>query len=214
MNNHEMSTDRVDYGLGQLELTDLKPHPIDQLNTWLAQAKGQEIKDYNAFVFGVVDDRGYPTSRIVLLRDCTQEGLTFFTNYHSAKGRAIAGQTHVSLNFFWSALERQVRVLGHVQKVSEQESDTYFASRPRESQIGAWASDQSAILANREELTKAVEMYTQQFDGMEVPRPPHWGGYRVVPIEFEFWQGRKSRLHDRFQYVKDSSSWKIFRLNP
>jgi pyridoxamine 5'-phosphate oxidase len=214
MKNHEMSTDRVDYGLGQLELKDLKSNPIDQLNIWLAQAKAQQIKDYNAFTFSVVDDRGYPTSRIVLLRDCTEVGLTFFTNYNSAKGRAIAGQTHVSLNFFWSLLERQVRVLGHIQKVSEQESDAYFASRPRESQIGAWASDQSAILSNREELDQAVENYTQQFEGTFVSRPPHWGGYRIVPIEFEFWQGRKSRLHDRFIYAGDPSSWKISRLNP
>lgn len=214
MKINEISTDRVDYGLGKLEQSDLQSTPIAQLTLWLAQAREAGIKDYNAFALSTIDAGGFPSSRIVLLRDCNADGLTFFTNYRSEKGQNIDRQNKVCLNFFWSSLERQVRVWGLAEKVDEAESDAYFASRPRESQIGAWASSQSDLLSDRSVLDEAVLKFTAQFEGGDVPRPPHWGGYRIRPIKFEFWQGRSSRLHDRFVFSADSAQWNVQRLFP
>jgi pyridoxamine 5'-phosphate oxidase len=214
MEINDISTDRVDYGLGQLERNDLSDSPIHQLTKWLSQARDAKLKDYNAFNFGTIDESGFPASRIVLLRECSSEGLTFFTNYESDKGQAIAREPKVTMNLFWPELERQVRVWGTAQKVTEAESDSYFQTRPRESQIGAWASRQSQVLDNRQELEKAVVDITDQFKGMDIPRPPHWGGFRIAPLKFEFWQGRSSRLHDRFVYQMFNNDWRITRLNP
>lgn len=214
MKINEISTDRVDYGLGKLEQSDLQSTPIAQLTLWLAQAREAGIKDYNAFALSTIDAAGFPSSRIVLLRDCNADGLTFFTNYTSEKGQNIDRQNKVCLNFFWSSLERQVRVWGLAEKVDEAESDAYFASRPRESQIGAWASSQSDLLSDRSVLDEAVLQFTAQFEGGDVPRPPHWGGYRIRPIKFEFWQGRSSRLHDRFVFSADDAQWNVQRLFP
>jgi pyridoxamine 5'-phosphate oxidase len=210
----DISTDRIDYGQGKLDISDLAMNPIDQLAKWLEQAKQFGARDYNAFILGTLDGDGYPTTRVVLLRDCQDAGLTFYTNYESDKGRAMEGHNKVSANFFWADMERQVRVLGQVQRVSETESDEYFASRPRESQIGAWASQQSRALSDRSELEEAVRAITKEFEGREVTRPPHWGGFRIVPHTFEFWQGRSSRLHDRLVYSKAANHWDITRLNP
>ena len=214
MKINEISTDRIDYGLGKLEMNDLKATPIEQLTLWLTHARDAAIKDYNAFTLSTMDEAGYPSSRIVLLRDCNPEGLTFFTNYSSEKGQNIARDQRVCLNFFWSTLERQVRVWGLAEKVSDSESDAYFASRPRESQIGAWASQQSENLSDRSVLDEAVRSLTVQFEGGDVPRPPHWGGFRIRPVKFEFWQGRSSRLHDRFVFSADGAQWKVQRLFP
>ena len=210
----DISTDRIDYGQGQLDVSDLSANPIDQLAKWLEQAKQFGAKDYNAFILGTVNGDGYPTTRVVLLRDCQDAGLTFYTNYQSDKGRAIDHHNKVSANFFWADMERQVRVLGQVERVSEEESNDYFASRPRESQLGAWASQQSRVLSDRSQLEEAVKSVTKEFEGKEVTRPPHWGGFRIVPHVLEFWQGRSSRLHDRLVYTKEINQWIISRLNP
>lgn len=214
MKINDISTDRIDYGLGRLERDDLNASPIAQLTLWLTHARQAAIKDYNAFALSTMDDDGFPSSRIVLLRDCDEQGLTFFTNYNSEKGQNIERQNKVCLNFFWSTLERQVRIWGCAEKVTEAESDAYFASRPRESQIGAWASQQSEVLSDRSVLDQAVQAISDRFQNGDVPRPPHWGGFRIRPQKFEFWQGRGSRLHDRFVYALHDAQWSIQRLNP
>jgi pyridoxamine 5'-phosphate oxidase len=157
---------------------------------------------------------GVPTARIVLLKGLTNEGFMFFTNYHSAKGRELAQNPKAALVFFWKELERQVRIEGTVEKVSEAESEAYFASRPVASKIGAWASPQSTTIANREIIEQNVLKYQAQFGEENIPKPPHWGGYIVKPAKLEFWQGRRSRLHDRILYTKQDENWKIERLAP
>ena len=155
----------------------------------------------------------FRSTRTVLLKDITSDGLTFFTNYNSRKAGAISTNPKVTLLFPWYPMERQVSVVGTASKISEEESNAYFATRPRGSQIGAWASSQSEILSSRQELEKRFAEIQARFPN-EVPKPPHWGGYLVTPISFEFWQGRYSRLHDRFIYTKNNSNWEITRLNP
>ena len=207
---------RKTYSKHRLDEQDLDTDPIKQFQKWLDEALNSELDEPYAFTLSSVDEKGHPDSRIVLLRQAEKRGFSFFTNYQSAKGQQIEQHPVVALNFFWAGLERQVRVKGSIEKLSEQESEAYFNSRPRESQIGAWASLQSQVLESRTVLEEKVLALTQEMEGKTVVRPSHWGGYLVVPTHFEFWQGRPSRLHDRFAFnlLPGSDNWKIERLNP
>lgn len=204
---------RKDYSKHILVENDCPSNPIDLLNGWLQKALEQSI-DANAMVLSTVNENGAPSSRVVLVRRIEDRGLSFFTNYNSHKGREMDNNQQVALNFFWPWLERQVRVEGIVSKLSAQESDEYFASRPKESQIGAWASSQSEAINGRDELEKSLADYTEKFKNSDVPRPEHWGGYLVRPKRIEFWQGRPSRLHDRILYEFEGGAWHLKRLNP
>jgi len=187
--------------------------PYELLNSWMKEAVSNEESEPNAFVLSTVGSEGQPSSRIVYLKDNIDGNLVFYTNYSSQKGQEIATNSKVSMLFFWPKSARQIRVEGICEKTPTDISDAYFASRPRGSQIGAWASDQSSHLANREDLEQRVEEMEAKFPN-EVPRPEHWGGYWIQPTRFEFWQGRPSRLHDRITFQKDGADWKIERRNP
>ena len=209
----EISQMRRSYGEDGVDLPDLDSNPLQQFLKWLGEAAANQfIVEANAMVLSTFANN-IATSRSVLLKDASESGLTFFTNYNSRKANAIQNNPNVSLLFPWYAMERQVSVTGVAKKVSAEESDAYFASRPRESKLGAWASSQSEKLISRSALEEKFAEFSQKFPN-EVPRPPHWGGYLVTPITFEFWQGRYSRLHDRFIYTKNNSDWELVRLNP
>ena len=207
---------RRQYGEHGLIEGELPLNPIELFNTWLTQAAENEIVvEANAMVLSTeVDDQ--PTSRTVLLKDLTEAGFTFFSNYESRKGKQISENKNVSLLFPWYPMERQVIVIGSATKIARQDSEKYFATRPRSSQIGAWASEQSTELSSRQELENKFKELENKFAKEEViPTPPYWGGYIVYPISIEFWQGRYSRLHDRIRYVREkNNNWQIKRLNP
>lgn len=209
----KLSDLRKSYMKGSLSEKDVEPNPIDQFHIWFKQARNADIPEPNAMTVASVDVNGKPSARVVLIKEVTESGFVFFTNYDSRKGRALITNPHAALLFFWPELERQVRIEGSVEKLSDLESDEYYHSRPLDSRIGAWASPQSQIISGRAELiTKAAE-YALKF-ALNPPRPAHWGGFRVKPELIEFWQGRPSRLHDRIQYSQINSGWKIDRLAP
>ena len=212
----DISAMRRQYGeIGLIE-SELPEDPLSLFNSWLTDAAANEIVvEANAMVLSTVTS-DVPSSRTVLLKDLTQDGFTFFTNYGSNKAKAIADNSNVSLLFPWYAMERQVIILGSAKKISRKDSESYFATRPRTSQIGAWASEQSTQLSSRDELEKKFKEFEAKFpENSTIPTPPTWGGYVVNPKSIEFWQGRYSRLHDRIQYVRDeSSNWQRRRLNP
>jgi len=207
---------RRQYGEHGLIEGELPLNPIELFNTWLTQAAENEIVvEANAMVLSTeVDDQ--PTSRTVLLKDLTDAGFTFFSNYESRKGKQISENKNVSLLFPWYPMERQVIVIGSATKIARQDSEKYFTTRPRSSQIGAWASEQSTELISRQELENKFKELENKFAKEEViPTPPYWGGYIVYPISIEFWQGRYSRLHDRIRYVREkNNNWQLKRLNP
>jgi pyridoxamine 5'-phosphate oxidase len=203
----------VQYETAGLDLADLDPSPVAQWHRWYADAVEAGVAEPNAMVVGTMGTDGVPDARVVLARGVDEHGIVFFGNYESAKGEQLAVVAAASLVFPWIDLHRQVRVRGRIEALSAAESDDYFASRPRDSQLGAWASEQSRPLASRTDLEQRVVETSERFPG-NVPRPPFWGGWRLVPTTFEFWQGRPSRLHDRFRYSLDSSNWRIERLNP
>lgn len=206
---------RKEYGLHGLDVDDLKENPFDLFKIWLQQAIKAGVAEPNAMTIATVNEFGQPSIRVVLLRDVTDTGFTFYTNYNSKKGKEVVGNNLVSLNFFWPQLERQIRIDGKIEKLSEATSQAYFAKRPRGSQIGAWASPQSQVIESRKWLIDQEELFEQKFKGVEVPKPAHWGGYLVVAEFIEFWQGRENRMHDRFQYSKTKgTSWKFDRLAP
>ena len=192
----------------------IKEDPIAQFEIWLEEAVNSQLIDPNAMSLTTVNENGQPSTRIVYLRGINEKGFVFYTNYNSNKGVALEKNNKVALNFFFPELERQIRIEGITEKISSADSDTYFAQRPRESQIGAWASSQSKVIENRTTLSENVATYSEKFNGVTVPRPPHWGGYVVVPNKIEFWQGRPNRLHDRIIFSKTNENWKIERLAP
>lgn len=200
------------YGLTE---KDLEPSPFSQFRTWFDQAVAANLPDANAMTLATADSNGNPSARIVLLKGFDENGFVFFTNYLSPKGVQLTENPQATLVFFWAELERQVRVDGEVVKTSREESDKYFHSRPRESQIGAHVSNQGQVIANREELEARLAEAEAKFAGQEVPLPEYWGGYRLAPRTVEFWQGRPGRLHDRIRYEREGqSSWTISRLCP
>lgn len=205
---------RRDFADKPLTESSANKNPFLQFETWFEEAVNSQILDPYAMSISTVDATGQPSTRIVYLRFISEEGLVFYTNYQSHKGSDISANNKIAINFFWGELERQIRVEGIVAKVSEEMSDAYFDKRPRESQIGAWASEQSTEIKSRAELEERVVYFTDKFKDQEIPRPPHWGGYIVVPHKFEYWQGRPSRLHDRLIYTKQDFSWKISRVAP
>lgn len=215
MNKIDISQIRTDYKLKSLDIDHVVPKPLVQLQLWLNEAISAAVMEPTAFLLSTVSKETLrPSSRVVLLKGITEEGCQFFTNYQSRKGMEINSNSFVAINFFWPELERQVRVEGKIQKVSSEESDNYYNSRPRGSKIGAIASPQSRVIESREILENKVAALEKDLEGKEPKRPEHWGGYLIVPDYFEFWQGRPSRLHDRIIYTKENSNWKIERLAP
>lgn len=205
---------RTDYKQHSLTEADVAADPYTQFDRWWNEALAAEVEEVNAMTLATASKEGKPAARIVLLKGYDSNGFVFFTNYESAKGKELMDNPYAALVFFWKELERQVRIEGKVEKVSAEESDEYFHSRPEGSRIGAWSSPQSAIISSRTIIETNVAQYTKQFAGQSIPRPAHWGGYRVIPTAFEFWQGRSSRLHDRFQYTQLNENWKVERLAP
>ncbi len=205
---------RRDYTQRGLDLPDLDPDPFAQFELWFKQAQEAELLEPNALVLSTVSTEGAPYQRTVLLKYFDRDGLVFFTNYSSRKAQHITANPQVSLLFPWYPLERQVAIAGTASKISAAESLRYFSSRPRGSQLGAWVSQQSTIISSRQLLEMQFEKMREKFLNQEIPLPDFWGGYRVKPTSFEFWQGRSSRLHDRFLYSLKDGDWAIARLSP
>lgn len=206
---------RKDYTLQDLSETEVDPNPFIQFKQWFDQALAAQLPEPNAMTIATATLDGKPSARMVLLKDFDQRGFVFFTNYNSHKGQEISENPQAALVFWWAELERQVRITGRVEKVSEADSDRYFYSRPENSRLGAWVSNQSEVIASREDLEQRLQDLQHKYENQEILRPPHWGGLRVIPTEIEFWQGRPSRLHDRLLYTRlDNGNWKIDRLSP
>ena len=204
---------RKNYQQAELLESNAAKHPLQQFTTWLNQALEAEIPEANAMTLATVSSTLRPSTRVVLIKGYDEQGIVWFTNYDSRKGHELAGNPFAALQFHWVELERVVRIEGRVEKISPADSDTYYHSRPLASRIGAWASPQSQTIGSREWLQRELKNYADKFQ-QEPPRPPHWGGYRLVPDAWEFWQGGGARLHDRLRYVKQQDQWLMERLAP
>lgn len=212
---HTVRDLRKDYTQESLDEAAVSKNPFEQFELWMQEAVSAKVHEANAMHLATVDAHGRPSGRIVLLRGLDDRGFVFFTNYESKKGRQMAENPFAALTFFWPELERQLRIEGRIEKISGAESDAYFYSRPRGNRLGAWASPQSAVIESREEIDRLTAVLEAKYPGdTPIPRPEHWGGYRVVPELIEFWQGRASRLHDRIQYKQLPQGWMIERLAP
>lgn len=207
---------RKAYGKHRLLEEELEEDPFDLFHIWLREVEAtREVEEVNTMTVSTIGLDGFPKSRIVLLKEYDQHGFVFYTNYFSEKGKAISENPKVCLSFFWPQAERQVIIKGIARKTSEEDSTAYFTSRPKGSQLGAWASEQGSVIPSREFLEIRLKVLEEEYRNKPVPKPPHWGGYKVIPSEFEFWQGRANRLHDRITYSKENElDWKIYRLAP
>jgi len=214
MSSNNISKIREDFKKSKIDFDSAPEHPIKMFNNWFDMALEEDKDNAISFVLSTISKEIIPSSRVVLLRGVNEKGFTFFTNYKSSKASDIENNNMVSANFFWEKLEKQVRIVGKAVKISSSQSDDYFSSRPRESQLGAWASDQSSIINLYYKLMNKVDEFEGMFKGKTVNRPLHWGGYCIAPEKVEFWQGRPSRLHDRLLYTKEENNWKKERLAP
>ena len=205
---------REDFVKGHLLESEVNADPFKQFELWLGQAVESKVSEVQAMTLCTVSPEGKPASRIVYLREFENGKIWFYGNYNSRKAKNMESNPNISLSFFWPDLERQIRIEGTVVKCDSSYSDNYFNNRPRESKIGSWSSNQSSLLKSRKELDDLVLEYTKKFEGQEVPRPEFWGGWMLTPTYYEFWQGRKSRLHDRIIYTLENNNWKIERLAP
>lgn len=207
---------RLDYKLQSLDIQDVSENPMEQFNVWFQEALQSDLREPNAMVLATSDKSNMPSARVVLLKGVSERGFVFFTNFESKKGQELEENPKAAVVFNWLELERQIRIQGLVEKISDEEATTYFQSRPKGSQIGAWASPQSQVIANRAILEQNQSEFEAEYASENIlPKPPHWGGYRVVPQTIEFWQGRSSRLHDRIFYtLQEDFTWKIVRLAP
>ncbi len=205
---------RQEYTLGGMDDSYLQKNPFVLFDSWFREAVDAHINEPSAMALSTLGTDGYPQSRIVLLKGYGDEGFSFFTNYESQKGNALAQHPKASLLFFWPELQRQIRITGNVAKTSVEESEEYFRSRPRGSRLGAWTSEQSQEIPSRKTLEERYDAFDRKFPEDDIPKPPHWGGYRLTPLTFEFWQGRESRLHDRISFRIENGKWKTARLAP
>ena len=205
---------RREYARARLDETDVSPDPFAEFARWFAEAQAAEAAEANAMVLATASPDGRPSARMVLLKGFDERGFVFFTDYRSRKGEELEANPRAALAFHWGELERQVRIEGTVTRTSPEESELYYRTRPLGSRLGAWVSHQSRTIASREVLEAKLREVEQRFDGRDLPLPPHWGGYRVRPECFEFWQGRESRLHDRIRYLREGEGWRIGRLSP
>jgi pyridoxamine 5'-phosphate oxidase len=210
----DLNNIRRQYKLNKLSEETVHKNPFGQFENWFNQVMKIELVEPNAMILATADKKGKPSVRVVLIKGITNKGITFYTNYKSRKGKELLQNSSTALLFYWRELERQVRIEGKIKKISIAESQKYFETRPVESRIAAWASEQSKEITSREYLENRFKVFKKKFSGEEIPVPQYWGGFRLVPDYFEFWQGRENRLHDRICYKKSKRSWKIFRLAP
>ncbi len=214
LSSSDIAAIRTDYKLAALDEASAGEDPLAFFGKWFLEAQAAHVPEVNAMTLATVDARNRPHARIVLLKGLDEKGFVFFTNYDSAKGSDIDVNPYAAVVFFWQELERQVRIEGSVERVSDKESDAYFQSRPVGSRLGAWASPQSQVITDRKILETNYQQFEQQFTDGNIPRPPHWGGYRLLPGRMEFWQGRSSRMHDRILFSRSGNEWKKSRLAP